>query len=211
MPPATCPRERSDASGFTTGLDEYRKYLLRKAEAERMRQEHEEKEAARAAGGAAGGDGDGAPARDHLALKQNITIQLKAVGSRVGRPWPRTRGAPGDSLHSNADGEGQLGSGTAHVEPLSKPPDRRPLHPTLAIMRRWTGGQRCFSVLSCHAVPHSATCLILRPHCDTRSSSRLHWQLQTHRTAQSPPVLGDGMRLGRTAHATGRGEARPPH
>lgn len=37
-------RERTDASGFTTGLDEYRKYLLRKKEAEAMKAEHEAQE-----------------------------------------------------------------------------------------------------------------------------------------------------------------------
>ncbi|PNW73982.1 hypothetical protein CHLRE_13g580500v5 [Chlamydomonas reinhardtii] len=43
-------RERTDASGFTTGLDEYRKYLLRKKEAEAMKAEHEAQENGEEAG-----------------------------------------------------------------------------------------------------------------------------------------------------------------
>ncbi|KAG2497110.1 hypothetical protein HYH03_004701 [Edaphochlamys debaryana] len=63
-------RERSDASGFTAGLDEYRRYLLRKKEAEAMREQHERQE-----------NGEGGPPRD-LTLKDNITISLKIGGPR---------------------------------------------------------------------------------------------------------------------------------
>ncbi|GLC35446.1 hypothetical protein PLESTB_000206300 [Pleodorina starrii] len=58
-------RERSDASGFTTGLDEYRKYLRRKQEADVMKADFESRE-----------NGEGGPQRDY-SLKANIVIPLK--------------------------------------------------------------------------------------------------------------------------------------
>ncbi|GIL75587.1 hypothetical protein Vretimale_15185 [Volvox reticuliferus] len=58
-------RERNDASGFTTGLDEYRKYLRRKQEADAMRADYERQES-----------GEHGTHRDY-SLKENIVIPLK--------------------------------------------------------------------------------------------------------------------------------------
>ncbi len=208
--PPRAPRERSDASGFTTGLDEYRKYLLRRAEAERMRQEHEEKEAARAAGGAAGGDGDGAPARDHLALKQNITIPLKAVGSRVGRPWPRTPGAPGTRCTAPHPGRGSWG---AALGMLSRCQEAAPslLHPSLAVPQRSIDGQRIIAVVCCPTLPHPAIqpthSRAPAPHYDTHSSTTPAGAASPHPPNSSTTnACGhcDAMRPSRTAHGKGR-------
>jgi hypothetical protein len=62
-------RERTDATGFTMGLDEYWRYLTRVREAEAMRAEHESRQS------------EGAPAKD-WSLKGNVTILWG--GSTVG-------------------------------------------------------------------------------------------------------------------------------
>lgn len=63
-------RERGDASDFTTSLDEYRKYLRRKVEAQAMKAEFERQDS-----------GEGSSQRDY-SLKENIVIPLK-IGTPV--------------------------------------------------------------------------------------------------------------------------------
>ncbi|GFR47402.1 hypothetical protein Agub_g9119 [Astrephomene gubernaculifera] len=116
-------RERSDASGFTTGLDEYRKYVKRKQEAEAMRAEHDRQE-----------NGEGGAPRDY-SLKENIVIPLK-IGSmkrqeaeEAGRAAGSNTAASGSGAKAAAEAAAQ---GVAALKLAPPPPPASRVAPAAA-------------------------------------------------------------------------------
>ncbi|GLI61857.1 hypothetical protein VaNZ11_004365 [Volvox africanus] len=102
-------RERGDASSFTTGLDEYRKYLRRKQEADAMKADYERQES-----------GEQGTYRDY-SLKENIVIPLK-IGNAKRQEAGGT--SPGSNGSKAVDIVAQ-GVGALKLAPPPPPPQQQ--------------------------------------------------------------------------------------